>query len=482
MEQNACLGIYIGTDKVTVVLAAKAGAQIELLEQFCIAVESDQEQGFSFNATAQAISSVCQEKKLRFNDVTVAIDSRLYRQQVIHSEFSESKQIAQTIKFDAEEAIAINAAEAAVAFEIVSKGISGAEVSVFAITGSVISEIILALQNNKLDPISVEPDSVCLRRLIEQGSFDEAETKPIYIALSHNKCFIISPPSQQGNAPIRAFLTDAGQNKTAMLAREVMLTAVSVPTASHAAKIIMYDSAGSIIPSVLSEQTSITVETFDSTDVVVTPDGHPEDCDGLDVLIAAGAAAGVLVKSEKVDFRPDFMPYQGRKATLEKGIKILSFSLIMLFVALGVFAYLQYYRTNSYRNRLKDKFKTEYSIAMAGAKFSKGSTALRKLKSEINRIKDVKSGLLSATGEDSVEAKLTFIFEAINNVPKNVDIDVEKISVTTKTMTLTGSTSNRGSLELFGAVDKHPKLVKGAATYESKEGRDRFRLTVELNQ
>ncbi|OHB59376.1 MAG: hypothetical protein A2173_11535 [Planctomycetes bacterium RBG_13_44_8b] len=481
MEQNACLGIYIAPGRVTVVLAARAGGRVELLEQFCIAVDSDQQQGFSFAQTAQAISTACNEKQLVFSDVAVSIDCRLYRQQVIHSEFSEPKQIAQTIKFDAEEAIAINAAESAVAFEIASKGLSGAEVSVFAVSGSVISEIILAMQNNKLDPVTIEPDSICIRRLIEQASVSDAETKPVYIALSQEKCFIVSP-QQQGNAPVRAFLTDTVQNKTAMLAREIMLTAASSPAAGQAGKIIIYAPEGGVDTGVLNEQTNLTIETLDSAALIIAKNQQQDDCSGLDVLIAAGAAAGLLVKGTKVDFRPDFMPYQGKKTTLEKGVKILSVSLAVLFVALGIFGHLQYYRTNSYRNRLEDKFQKEYSLAMTGAKLKKTSEAVRKLQSEINRIKDVKSGLLSASGEDSIEAKLTFLLEAINGVPKNVDIDIDKIAVTTKTMTLTGSTSGRGYLQLFDAIDKHPKLAKSSEYYESKDGRDHFRLTIALEQ
>jgi hypothetical protein len=119
---------------------------------------------------------------------------------------------------------------------------------------------------------------------------------------------------------------------------------------------------------------------------------------------------------------------------------------------------------------------------MTGAKFAKGSEAVRRLKSEINRIKDVKSGMLSATGEDSVEAKLAYLFEAINSVPNNVDIDIEKIAVTTQAMSITGSTSSRGYLELFSAVDKHPKLTRGQSSYQSKDNRDYFRLTIELKQ
>jgi len=134
LEQNRCLGIYVEPDKATVVFAARAGGKIEVIEQFCIAAAQQQQQTFSFAQTAKDIAAACQEKQLVFADIAVAVDCRLYRQQILHSEFTEPRQIAQTIKFDAEEALAVNAAETAVAFEIAAKGLSGSEVTVFAIS------------------------------------------------------------------------------------------------------------------------------------------------------------------------------------------------------------------------------------------------------------------------------------------------------------------------------------------------------------
>lgn len=484
MEQNRCLGIYVEPDKATVVLAAKAGSKIEIIEQFCITAapqqENQQRQGFSFAQAAKDIALVCAEKQLAFTDIAVAVDCRLYRQQILHSEFAEQRQIAQTIKFDAEEALAVNAAETAVAFEIAAKGLSGSEVAVFAVSAGVMSEIILALQNSKLDPVTVEPDSICLRRTMQQMPGWNEEPKPMWMAISTNKCFIIAPPSQYGNASVRAFITGAGPNRNAMLAREIILTAASTAAAQQVQKIMIFDSQAETDFASLGEQTALIVEAFDPVRIILTKSEKQADCGSLDVIIAAGAATGLLAKSEKVDFRPYFLPYQGKRAAFEKAVKVFSISMAVLFIALGVFLHLQYYRINNYRNRLADKFRAEYTIAMTGAKFTKGAEAVRKLKSEINRIKDVKSGLLSASGEDSVEAKLTFLFEALNGVPKEVDIEIEKIAVTTKTMTITGSTSSRGYLQLFGAVDKHPKLARGQSSYQSKDNRDYFRLTVEL--
>lgn len=503
MEQNRCLGIYVEPDRATVVLAARAGGKIEVIEQFCVATaagqtpaasagQQGQQQAFSFAQTARDIAAACREKQLVFTDVAAAIDCRLYRQQTLHSEFTELKQIAQTIKFDAEEALVINAAETAIAFEMTAKGLSGSQVSVFAVPAAVMSEVILALQNNKLDPVTVEPDSICLRRIIQQMPQQDAGAKPIWMILSQKKCFIISPGSQGGSVPVRVFLTTASSNRNAMLAREIILTRTSAAAAQQAGKIKIFDAQASADLADISSRTALNAETFDPAEAIITKSAEQTEpasagsaeasCDKLGVIVAAGAAAGALVKSEKVDFRPFFLPYQGKKEILKKTVKVLSASLAAMFVILGIFFHLQYYRTNNDRSRLEKKFRAEYTIAMMGAKFTKSAEAVRKLKSEINRIKDVKSGLLSASGEESLEAKLTYLFEALNSVPREVDIDIEKIAVTTKTVNIAGSTSSRGYLQLFAAIDKHPKLSRSSSNYQSKDNRDYFTLTIELKQ
>jgi hypothetical protein len=478
LEQNKHLGIYIAPDKATVVLAGKTGSGVEIAQQFSIALPAGGP--FSFAQTAADIASACQEKQIVFGDIAVALDCKLYRQQLLHSEFTEYRQIAQTIKFDAEEALAVNAADTAIAFEPASKGLSGTEVSVFAVGASVVSAIITAMAANKLDPVSIEPDSICLRRIIEQITEQNEDLKVMWMVLSEKKCFIVSPPLAGGKAQIRAFVTAESQNKTNLAAREIMLTTASAAGNKDIQKVLIYDSTGKVDIAELSRDISVPVEPFGTEQVITSLIAPSSEVDNLDVMIAAGAAAGLLTKCERIDFRPDFMPYQGKKEILEKGIKMLSFCLLLLFVVVGVYLHMQYYKTSSYRNKLNEKFKAEYSIAMPGAKFVSSRDAAGKLKREINKIKDVRSGLLSAAGDDSVEAKLTFLFEAVNSVPKNIDVDIEKIAVTTKTMTITGSTSSQGHLQLFGAVDKHPKLVKANATYEGKDNRDHFRLTIDL--
>jgi len=483
LEQNKYLGIYIAAEKATVVLTAKTAGGVEILDYFCVEPETEgqgqqQEQGrkFSFTPIAAKIAAICTEKQFVFSDVAVAVDCRLYRQQKLHSEFQDYRQIAQTVRFDAEEALAVDAAQTAIAFEVIGKQLSGSEVAAFAAGAEVMSEIITALQNNKLDPVIIEPDSICLRRIVEDVS-----KGAIVAAVSQTRCFLICSPGADSRAFVRSFLTSPAQNKTALFAREITLTMTAFSADRRAETIKIYDTTGQVDFKTLGEQTAMTVEALDLTaKVALQPKEDSKDSEYLEMVIAAGATAGLAGKTEKVDFRAEFMPYQGKKIAFEKTIKIISMSLFLLFVVLGVLLQMSYYRTNKDRGRVEEQFKKEYIIAMPGAKFPKSKEAVRKLKSEINRIRDVKSGLLSASGEDSVEAKLTFLFEALNSVPTNVDIEIEKIAITTKTMNITGSTNSGGYLQLFGAIDKHSKLTRGQSSYQSKDGRDNFRLTIEL--
>ena len=499
MEQNKYLGIYVASDKTTAVLISKASGKIEIVDSFSVRPEAQEQSGasqtppqpspqqqpqaqvpkFSFSQMAAKIAAVCTEKQFVFSDVAVAIDCRLYRQQKLHSEFQDYKQIAQTIKFDAEEALAVDAAQSAIAFEIVGKQTSGSDVAAFAAGADVITEIIKSLQSNKLDPVTVEPDSICLRRVIDDMAKDS-----IIAVVSQTRCFMVCPAASDGKAIVRSFLTSPLQNKTTLFAGQIIRTMSATNAGGKTVAIKVYDTTNTLDINTIKEQTEMTTEQLDIAQKISLPAAGNlrQDCEFLEIIIAAGAAGVLTGKTDKVDFRADFMPYQGRKIVIEKTAKIAGISLLVLFLVLGVILQMRYHSISRDISKLNAKFKSEYTIAMPGSKFPKTQEAVRKLTSEINRIKDVKSGMLSVSGADSIEAKLTYLFEALNSVPKNIDINVDKITVTTKAMTITGSTNLGGHLQLFGAFDKHTKLQRGASNYEPKDGRDNFRLTIELRQ
>jgi DNA-binding transcriptional regulator of glucitol operon len=485
MEQNKYLGIYIAPDRTTVVLAAKTGTRIEISDHFSIVPETPaaqteppQPQKFTFADTAAKIASQCAEKKLIFTNAAVAIDCRLYRQEKLHSEFQDIRQIGQTIKFDAEEALAVDAAQTAIAFELIGKQLSGSDVSTFAAPADMMTEIIKSLQANKIDPVTIEPDSICLRRAI-----DDAGNGSIIAAISQTKCFMICPAAAGLKPMVRSFITSPSQNKTALFTGQIMLTMTTLGAQDKVTGIKVFDTTENIDLNTLGQQTSMSAESLDISGRLSLPaDSDLQDGRALELIIAAGAAAAFAPKTESVDFRSDFMPYQGKKELIERSVKIVSIGVSLIFLVIGIALQMHYFSVNKDRAKVETAFKKEYVIAMPGARFPASKEAVQKLSREINKLKDVKSGLLSASGEDSIEAKLVYLFEALNSVPNSINIDIDKIAVTTKVMTITGSTNLGGHLQLFGAFDKHPKLSRGPSSFEPKEGRDNFRVSIELKQ
>ena len=203
------------------------------------------------------------------------------------------------------------------------------------------------------------------------------------------------------------------------------------------------------------------------------------DCAGpVGFAIAYGAALSHLEKAQSVNFRNDFMPYQGRKVRLQKAMKFSSVSVVVLMLAAGVYFQLQLRQENKYRNQLFEKLETQYSAVMFGKKPLAKSDPVKKLEGELRRIESVKKGLLSVTGEESISAKLTLVLEAFNKCAAQTNLNIDSISITTKTISIAGDTSSReNTLKLFDAI-RNSGLEILQQYLDAKGGRDNFSITV----
>ena len=94
------------------------------------------------------------------------------------------------------------------------------------------------------------------------------------------------------------------------------------------------------------------------------------------------------------------------------------------------------------------------------------------------------SKLRKPGGDDnSVPAKLTYILEAINSAPAKIDIKVNTLTVSEKTMRIIGDTKSRpATLALFKSIKDHPKLKKSNENLEQSGSRDSFTIDLELKE
>ena len=138
MESQNYLGIHISAETATVVCLGARGHGRSILGGFSVALSPDREKNLNADMSelVRLIADGIAERKLTFGEATVAVDCSLFMQHSVHSEFKDRKQIAQTVRFDTEDALSSDIAEVAVAFRVVSSDENGSGLSVFTIQRS----------------------------------------------------------------------------------------------------------------------------------------------------------------------------------------------------------------------------------------------------------------------------------------------------------------------------------------------------------
>jgi len=482
VEGHSYLGIYLSKTAATVVCLSLRGGSYNVQDCFSVSVETAE--GSTLQQLPGLIAQRCAEKIPMYRDceIAVALDCTMFMQHNVHSEFVDPKQIAATVRFDAEEALAADVTDVAIAFRVISSDQTGSELAVFTAQRKILSDILSSLQSNNLDPVTIEPDVNCLSRFICQYVPLSEGMCPFFTLLSRRNGYFIGPTllGSQESVALRTILIGSIQNRTELLAREIPLTIALVKTERSINSLQVFDSAGSVSQQELGEKLNIETSAIDlAKSALTTPEVLGNCADPVEFAIAYGAALAHLEKTLSVNFRNDFMPYQGKKLRLQKALKVLSTSAVVFMLALGLFFQSQVLQKNRYKSQLRDKFQEQYSAVMLGEKLPTSPSPAKKLAAELRRIKDVKSGQLSVTGEESVSAKLTLVLDAFNKCAEQTGLNIDSITVTSKSISVAGDTSSRpNTLKLFESL-KESKLEILQQRLDSKGGRDNFRITVE---
>jgi hypothetical protein len=433
------------------------GADRKVVDCFRVSLpekdEAAQKTGMSELARLIAEACVTRVPTYGQSEAAVAVDCALFMQHRIHSEFTDVKQIAQTVRFDAEEALSTDINDMAVAFRVTSSNDSGSNLTVFTAKKQVLSEIITSLQSRGIDPVSVEPDVHCLARFIRKHESLPEGGRVLYVCLAEKTGYIIDFLTMQAPT-LRAFLMSPRQNRGDVVGRQLPLTIASDSAGEPVQYLKGLDSAGAVDYRQLGERLGLESSGFDLGAACGVEAGKIAECgDPVGIAIAYGAALAQSDKDATVNFREDFMPYQGRKRKVENALKLLSVSVTVLLVAAGIYVTAQLLQTNTYRGRLFVRFEPEYKAVSLGKSPPGGlKTATKKLALMKGEMEKRKGPFME---EGSMSAKLAVIFEAFNSCAKQTNLDVERVDITTKGITIKCRTANRSAtLQLSAALGK----------------------------
>ncbi len=474
MDSQNYLGIYLSKSSATVVcLSGKAVSG-------CFSVTAEQTQQQTPQDLVRLITEGCAKRGWNVSDAAVALDCSMFMQHSVHSKFNDPKQIASTIRFDAEEVLGMDITDLAIAFKITSSGPAGSSLTVFTAPKKQLSDILTSLQSNNIDPVTIEPDVSGLSRFISQNVPPTPDSHPLFCVLSDSSGYFLVFSESMETQAMRTFLVRSGQNRNDLLAREVPMTAALLAGEKRVNSVKVFDSAGSVDCQQLSSRLTIDVGPVDLIAAAATTPETLSECSGtVGFAIACGAALSHLEKVQSVNFRSDFSPYQGRRVRLQNAMKFLSVSAVVLVLAAGLFFQLQLWQQDSYRNQLYKKFEKQYAGVMFGKKPPDRTSPVKKLEGELKRVENVRKGLVSVTGEESISSKLTLVLEAFNKCAEQTNLNIDSITISTRSINITGDTSSReNTLKMFDAI-KESKLNIMQQDLNPKGGRDNFSITVE---
>jgi hypothetical protein len=300
--------------------------------------------------------------------------------------------------------------------------------------------------------------------------------------LSDSQGYLIVVPGSQQASVLRTFLIGPAQERTALLARETLVTAALVETNHPVRHLSVFDEAGDLSTQALGERTGFAVSTFDLAGLAgVKPGDMTDRPNAVDLALACGAALAPAQKTDSVNLRNDHMPYLGKKRRFQNAVRFLSISVTILLLAVGVYFHSELIRVNKQREGLRDKLETDYLPVMPGEK--KLPETMRKavdnLAKTLRRLQAEKRG---ETSQESVYAKLTSVLQGLHGCARQTDLNITSITVTGK-IVIVGDTSSRqntlNAVKAMREIMKKSGIIVGPETVHVEGDRDAFTIMAE---
>jgi hypothetical protein len=470
------LGIYLRKDRATVVCLATQGRDRKLLDCFSVGIEGAEP---GLQALCDRIARACSDRKVRFAEAAVALDCASFMQHSVHSEFSDPRKIAATVRYDTEEALATDVSDVAVTFRVASTDDEGARLDVFTARRAFLTDLIQSLQVNGIDPMAIDPDVYCLSRYLIgcAEAQDATEDSTLYAALSDSRGYLVIVSGKRELATLRTFLIGPVQDRTSLLAREALVTA-ALATADPVGRLCAADAGGEPAVQSLHEKTGIPAGLCDLPALAGVEPGDLSDCaNAVEFALAYGAALGLAEKTNSVNLRNDHMPFLGKKMRVQKAVRFLSLSLTILLLAAGVFFHSQLLRENQHREALRAKLEPDYLAVIRGKEKIPPamSDAVRDLERALRILRAEKTGV---GDQESVSARLTLVLQALNSCAKQTDLDIESITIAGNSIQVQGTTSNRRNTQLLFKAMEEGGLALRTHSYDIQGQRDKFSLTL----
>jgi hypothetical protein len=440
--------MHYSTAGITAVLVQKERGHTTRSAVFRVSTSKDNHEE-ELSALMELLTDQLETGSHRKPPAALALGGTFYQSQYHHSEFTDTRQIRQTLRFDVEEDFAADAENLALCFQHLPVEGPGADLIVHTLDKGKIQSLLPGFDQAGLDALVAEPDIAAWGHYLKNHPDLPQDQPLIAVAWAAGVLYTLVLDQERRTVLARTYLCSTSAYAHEILAQELNRSLLQLPDDLQP-RHLLYHSGSFTRDQInqLQRQTELNFLSLEEPDAATA--------------FAAGAAISYFNGKSTADFRADGMPPRTLVAAQHKALYGLSVAACALLCALiMVFnAYAGHYQQDA-ENALQ-RMEKAYCDTHADQKPPSGTDIARKLRTQFNQLRSESSNRNSRMLPGSASHTLMLLLQALDTLPYDFDLQFKSVSISEDSATLRGSVADlEQRVELDKVIRAHPQLKGG---------------------
>ncbi|MBN2377862.1 MAG: hypothetical protein JXD22_15805 [Sedimentisphaerales bacterium] len=483
MAKNSCMGLHYNELGITAVLLEKRGSDFVVAESFRVVPEAADEKALSAGAAVgeasagdERVSTLVelfgQESERRDIGkpaVVLTLSGKYYQNQFHHSEFSEEKQLRQTIRFDVEDDFTAEVESLAIGYQRLPMGdVSGSDLILYTVERNRLEPLLRELDEAGYDALTAWPDiAAWLSYLKNTDQLPQGESV-LATAYCYDVLYILLLDADQKPILSRSVVCSSGQDLSGLLIAEVQRSVDMMADDEQPVRMLYHGSgftAGQI--ATIEQETSLQCEPLKDKDAAGA--------------FAAGAAMSYLSGRAAVDFREDGMQPRSLTESRSRAWYGFAAAVTILLVMLLLVMKMQTARYRSAEAVASDQIRNAY-VEVMGKKPGPSANISRHINTEYKMLRDKTRAKVDRSIPGSASHTMTLVMGALADLGEDFDLDVQSLRVKAENAMLSGSFADMASQIKFDeAVNAVGQLkVERWDFVDTEDARRNFNTTIRV--
>ncbi|MBN1844871.1 MAG: hypothetical protein JW810_04250 [Sedimentisphaerales bacterium] len=476
MAKNRSLGIHYDQAHLTAVVLEKHGSDFHWASTIKLAANGSAGAAAPEDLPRQLAEQVHQQYP-RTLPVMLALAGRFYQTQMHHTEFTETRQIKQTLHFDVEEELAADAENLALCYcpcPPVGGGSaagSGSDLIVYSHDRDRLVDVLGHLERTGLEPLRAEPDLCAWLHYLGQDPGYPPGTPAAVIGWAFGSLYLVLLDEQRRPILTRSMICASPAHAVELLGPELRRSTAPLP-AERAPRKLLYHAGGFGQDQIrrFAELSGLATVALAEAD--------------LATALAAGAAIGGFSHERAVDFRADGLPPGSMLASRRRALFGSSAAICLLMCCLLGLLKLygrQYQRQQDQAQTAANRAYVEVFGEPPGASADMTEIA-RKVRIEYRKLRILRRSHTQSSLPDSASRTFMLMMDALAGLGEDFDLKIDSLRCSPKDVRLAGSVVDLAKFEqMNSAIRRYPLLEAESWSFDQQiEDRREFDMSIRV--